>query len=162
MADGERNGAVVAEPPRSIDQASLDEKGRLKLPAAFTGYLQAIGEKTLFITSFDFQQVLLYPLSTWKANEAVLESAGDDAQAAARLAYIAKTYGSDAEVDLQGRVLVPAVLRERMKLEKQAMVVNFHNGRIGAVSKAVHDARLAEFEASLTQDLATMSKRGLK
>ena len=35
MADSQQNGMSMAEPPHSIAQASVDEKGRLKLPAEF-------------------------------------------------------------------------------------------------------------------------------
>lgn len=162
MAEIEIKGQVAAEPPHSLDQASLDEKGRLKLPAPYVTYLQAIGETSVFITTVDFRQVRLYPLSTWKANESLFESAGENAAVAERVALVAKAYGGDSDIDPQGRVLLPASLRTEMGLEKQAMMVDYHNGRINAVTKKVHDETLQAARANLTSDVATLVKMGFK
>jgi len=40
MAEVQIDDIVRAEPPHSIAQASVDEKGRLKLPAEFLEYLE--------------------------------------------------------------------------------------------------------------------------
>jgi MraZ protein len=151
--------SVVAEPPHSIDQAGLDEKGRLKLPAAYVSYLQAIGEKSLFVTTVDFRQVRLYPLSTWKANEILFNAHADVSEG---VALVAKTFGGDAEIDAQGRVLLPALLREKMQLEKQPMMVDYFNGRINAVSKKIHDEQLQAAIGNLPVNVATLVKIGFK
>lgn len=155
--EGKSEGAVEA--PHSIDQTSLDEKGRLKLPASYVAYLQAVGETRLFITTIDFRQVRLYPLSTWKANEILFDAHAEVAEA---VALVAKSFGGDAEVDGQGRVLLPSTLREKMQLEKQAMVVDFFNGRINAVTKTVHDERMQAAMGNLAGSVAALNKLGFK
>ena len=66
----------------------------------------------------------------------------ENAAAAERLERIAKAFGGDAEVDGSGRVLLPASLREAMGLEKQAVMVDVHKGRLNVVSKKIHDEQL--------------------
>ena len=99
------------EPPHSIAQARVDDKGRLKLPAEFLEYLKKLGVDKVFITTLDRQLARIYPISVWKANENLFADAGDLAETAEDVAYIAKVYGGDSEIDAQGRVLMPAALR---------------------------------------------------
>ena len=120
MADSQQNGVMMAEPPHSIAQASVDEKGRLKLPAEFLEYLEALKVTKVFITTFDQRQARIYPIAVWKVNEALFENSAE--AGAERLALLAKAYGGDAEIDKSGRVLLPAKLREILDLEKQPVM----------------------------------------
>jgi len=150
------------EPPHSIAQASVDDKGRLKLPSEFVEYLDKCGVTKVFITTVDFRQVRLYPLSLWKHNENLFDDAGEDAARAERLARLAKHFGGDAEIDKTGRVLLPALLRQEMGLEKQAVCVDVHRGRINVVSKKIHDEEVQAARATLPEDLRALEKRGFK
>jgi len=160
MADSQNNGMIVAEPPHSIAQASVDEKGRLKLPAEFLEYLEALKVTKVFITTFDQRQARIYPIAVWKVNEALFENSAD--AAAERLALLAKAYGGDAEIDKSGRVLLPARLREILDLEKQPVWLDVYHGRINVVSKKIHDERMQLALASMSEDLKTLEKLGLK
>jgi MraZ protein len=149
-----------AEPPHSIEPASVDDKGRLKLPAKIVEYLSASGITNVFITTVDFRQVRIYPLAEWKRNENLARNAGENAAAVERLMRLAKHYGGDAEIDKSGRVLLPAPLREVMGLEKQPVVVDVHNRRVNVVSKKIHDELLQAARATLAEDLKTLEKMG--
>lgn len=162
MADLEQNGVLSAEPPHSIESASVDEKGRLKLPAKMVEYLSATGGTQVFISTTDLRTVTIYPLSRWKHNENVFENAGEDSDAARRVALLMKYYGGDADVDKSGRVLLPALLREELGLEKQAVVVHVHGGLINVMSKKIHDEQVQVAKASLLQDVASLHKKGFK
>ena len=162
MSEITEKSAVAPEPPRSIAQASVDDKGRLKLPADFVGYLKAVDGLNVFITTVDFKQVRIYPLQVWKHNENLFDDAAENAGAAERLERIAKAFGGDAEIDGSGRVLLPAPLREAMGLEKQAVMVDVHKGRLNVVTKKVHDELMQVYRASLAEDLAAMVKIGFK
>lgn len=162
MAEAIEQVSSVPEPPHSITQASVDDKGRLKLPAEFVAYLKAVDGIKVFITTVDFRQVRIYPLPVWKRNENLLDSASEDAAAAERLERVAKAYGGDAEIDSAGRVLLPASLREAMGLEKQPVMVDVHKGRLNVVTKKVHDELMQVYRASLAEDLAAMVKIGFK
>jgi len=160
MADAQHNGMIVAEPPHSIAQASVDEKGRLKLPAEFLEYLEALKVTKVFITTFDQRQARIYPIAVWKVNEALFENSAE--AAAERLALLAKAYGGDAEIDKSGRVLLPAKLREALDLEKQPVWLDVYHGRINVVSKKIHDERMQLAQANMSEDLKTLEKMGLK
>jgi len=160
MAETQNNGMMQAEPPHSIAQASVDEKGRLKLPAEFLEYLEALKVTKVFITTFDQRQARIYPIAVWKVNEALFENSAE--AAAERLALLAKAYGGDAEIDKSGRVLLPAKLREILDLEKQPVWLDVYHGRINVVSKKIHDERMQLAQASMSEDLKTLEKLGLK
>ena len=68
------------EPPHSIAQARVDEKGRLKLPSEFLEYLKKLGVDKVFITTLDRELARIYPISVWKANENFFANAGDLAE----------------------------------------------------------------------------------
>jgi MraZ protein len=161
MAESEQNGAVLVEHPHSIAQASVDEKGRLKLPAEFLAYLEAMGVTKVFITTFDLKLARIYPMSVWKSNEKLFASAGENAAAAERLAFLAKVYGGDAEIDKSGRVLLPAKLRETLGLEKQPVWLDVFKGRINVVTKQIYDERMQLVLATMGDDLKTLDKMGL-
>jgi MraZ protein len=160
MADSQQNGVMMAEPPHSIAQASVDEKGRLKLPAEFLEYLEALKVTKVFITTFDQRQARIYPIAVWKVNEALFENSAE--AGAERLALLAKAYGGDAEIDKSGRVLLPAKLREVLDLEKQPVMLDVYHGRINVVSKKIHDERMQLALASMSEDLKALEKLGLK
>jgi len=162
MGGVQNNNLVTAEPPHSIAQASVDEKGRLKLPAEFLEYLEALKVTRVFITTFDLRQARIYPIAVWKVNEALFQSAGENAAAAERLAFLAKVYGGDAEIDKAGRVLLPAKLRETLGLEKQPVWLDEYHGRINVVTKKIYDERMQLAQASMAEDLKTLEKLGLK
>jgi MraZ protein len=162
MDEVEKKEPTPAEPPHSIAQASVDDKGRLKLPAEFTEYLEKAGIVKVFITTVDFRQVRIYPLPVWQRNENLFDNAGENSGPAERLARLAKHYGGDAEVDKSGRVLLPALLRQEMGLEKQAVCVDAYGGRINVVSKKIHDELLQVAKSSLAGDLKTLEKLGFK
>ena len=162
MGEVKNNNLVTAEPPHSIVQASVDEKGRLKLPVEFLQYLEALKVTTVFITTFDLRLARIYPMRVWEVNKALLQNAGENAAAAERLAFLAKAYGGDAEIDKSGRVLLPAKLREALNLEKQPVWLDEFQGRINVVTRQVHDERMQLAKANMSEDLKTLEKLGLK
>lgn len=152
----------MAEPPQSIAQASLDDKGRLKLTSEFLAYLEAIGSKSVFITTFDLRVARIYPMQVWQRNQNLFENAGENSANAERLAFVARVHGGNAEIDSSGRVLLPAKLREALNLERQPVWLEMHNGRINVMSRKVYDERMQLALASLGDDLKTLEKMGLK
>lgn len=150
------------EPPHSIAQARVDDKGRLKLPSEFLEYLKKLGVDKVFITTLDRQLARIYPISVWKANENLFADAGDLAETAEDVAYIAKAYGGDSDIDAQGRVLMPGTLRRVIELESQPVFLDCYNGRINVATKSVHEERLNRANANLPEKVKTLEKKGLK
>ena len=150
------------EPPHSIAQARVDDKGRLKLPAEFLEYLKKLGVDKVFITSLDTEVARIYPIHVWKGNENFFGNAGELAELAEDVAYVAKIFGGDSEIDGQGRVLLPATLRRELSLESQPVWLDCYNGRINVASKSVHEERLNRATANLGEKVKTLEKKGLK
>ena len=155
--------------PLGIYPARVDERGRLKLPTDFQGVLkeelQSEGsEQRLFITSLDLRTIRLYPLSVWKFNENLLQEETDDPQEAADLAFLAKDMGGAAEIDSQGRVLLPAPLRELLKLDQEPVPVHleYYKGRVSVLTEEVYQAQRARARENAAEKLARMEKRGLR
>ena len=150
------------EPPRGAYQARVDDKGRLKLPAAFQQYLNDLGESKVFITSLDVRIARIYPISVWKENEALFDSASEDPEPAEDIAFIANDLGADSEIDSQGRVLVPSELRRMLGLENQPVWLDCYKGRINIYGKEIYEQRKARAMESVAEKLKTLERRGLK
>ena len=162
MEESLGNNTVPAEPPHSIAQASVDDKGRLKLPEKFIEYLESINVTQVFITTLDMRLARIYPLFLWKRNEELFYNAGEHAAEASRVAFRAKVYGGDAEIDKSGRVLLPVKLREALGLEKQPVWLDVYNGGINLMTKKTYDERMQLAMANMADDLRTLEKLGLK
>ena len=95
---------------------SLDEKGRIVLPPKFR---RALG-KTVVVTRGLDECVGVYPPAEWARNEKKLRS-----QAVSRRDFVRFMLASaeDAEIDGQGRLTLPAHLREYAKIDREAVVI---------------------------------------
>jgi MraZ protein len=150
------------EAPRAVIQASVDEKGRLKLPSEFLAHLASIGVSRVFITTVDRRMARIYPPAVWKVNEELFRQPGPTAAAAGRMAFRARVYGGESDIDKSGRVLMPAKLREELNLEKQPVWLEAHNGGINVMNRAVYDTRLQESDANGASDLDVLTSAGMK
>jgi MraZ protein len=110
---------------RGNHPARADEKGRLKLPAEFKRQADdRYGAGTPFyITSKDGRSAEIYPLPEWQQIEEKL--ALIPSMNAAKKKYLDRTnyYGQMSEMDAQGRVLLPQILRETAKLGGDVVVL---------------------------------------
>ena len=150
------------EAPRGTLDGRVDEKGRLKLPAAMAQYLEAIGERKVFITTLDLQTALIYPISVWRETEKMLQEAGEDADTRADVAFVANHYGEDVELDAQGRVLLPTTLRRELSLEKDDVHLLFYKQRIEVLGSKVYEARLQRAKESLAEKVSALQKKGMR
>jgi MraZ protein len=99
-------------------EARVDEKGRLKVPVQVQDYLRKFGDTRFFVTSLDGQTARLYPLSVWKSNEIFLQTPGPQAKAGKSTLLLANYFGHEAEIDAQGRLLLPSNLRRKLQMER--------------------------------------------
>jgi DNA-binding transcriptional regulator/RsmH inhibitor MraZ len=162
VAENDSNPIATVPPPLNIDQASVDDKGRLKLTSDFLAYLQSLGATTVFITTLDLRIARVYPMSLWESNENFFRNAGELTAAAERIAFLARVHGGKADIDGSGRVLLPAKLREALGLEKQPVWLEAHNGRINVMTRKVYDERMQLVQATMADDLKVLEKAGVK
>jgi DNA-binding transcriptional regulator/RsmH inhibitor MraZ len=154
--------SIVAEPPLGIFTAKCDDKGRLKLPVEFVTYLKALDVDKVFITTVDLKLARIYPKQTWESNQNLFSSAGDDAETAQDVAFIANLYGAYSEIDTNGRILVPTELRRKLEIEGQTVWLDYYNGRINAFGKQVYDERMQRALVNLGEKVKTLEKKGFK
>jgi MraZ protein len=152
----------TAEPPLGIFQARCDDKGRLKLPSKFFEYLSALGVDRVFVTTVDMKLARIYTQKAWERNRSLFENAGDDAEIAQDVAFIANLYGGESEIDSQGRVLVPTELRRALEIESQPVWLDYYNGHINVFGKKVYEERMQRALVNLNEKVKTLEKRGLK
>ncbi len=101
---------------------NLDAKGRLALPARFRDKLS---DGVVITRGFD-PCLLVYPLEAWMPlaeRVASLSISDPDVRTLRRMLFADAV---DVQLDGQGRVLVPAELRQYASIEREAVVVGVH------------------------------------
>ena len=107
---------------RGSAPASVDEKGRLKVPSVFRAQIEEAFGAELFVTSISGKNVLLYPLAMWRALEEKLAALPSVHRPKNKFLERVNYYGQDASLDGQGRVLIPQILRDAAKLPPEVVV----------------------------------------
>jgi len=97
---------------RGHETTRADSKGRLKVPAIFRSPLEATYGRELFVTSVTGDFVSIFPMPVWHEIEQKLAKMPTTHPSRARYLERVNYFGQIAELDGQGRVLVPARLRE--------------------------------------------------
>lgn len=92
--------------------ARVDEKGRLKVPAAFLATLRENYEGEFFVTSLNGEFVRIWPLEEWNRIEERLARVASTNRAKKKFLNRVNYYGQQVKWDKQGRVLIPSILRE--------------------------------------------------
>ncbi len=152
---------ATLDAPRGAFRTTVDEKGRLKLPAAIAEYFQGLGEKRVFITTLDLKEVRIYPLSGWRKLEKFLEDPAPDASDRQDLAEIASEYGKDDELDGQGRLTLPGRLRKELGLEKDEVALRWYRGHLKLVSSIENERRLEAAKENLANKVKALQVNGL-
>ena len=125
-----------AKPTRFIGSFnhSLDSKGRLVIPQSFRDKL---GETFCIAPSLDFKSVAIYPTEKWEARNESYEKMGrfDPDLSSYLEQFYALSYDEQA-CDGQGRVLLPANLRQKILREEKELEITGANDhvRVAAVS----------------------------
>jgi MraZ protein len=152
--------------PRGAEDARVDDKGRLKLPAKYLEYLQKRQETTVFITTLDpgTKTSSIYPSSEWEyklSRWAEVAKRGAEFEAAvSKIQSVADHYGKDSEIDSQGRVLVPATLRKQLGLENSKVWLRFEHGKFSITPDAEYQASLKRAEAGAAEANALLRSIG--
>lgn len=160
--NAQSNPASPTEPPRGFFGARVDEKGRLKLPAAIAQYLLDLAERKVFITTLDGAIARIYTISGWQRSEEMLEEAGEDVGEKEDIAIVAYHFGADSEIDSQGRVLVPTELRRKLKFENDQVYLRCFKQRIDVIGREMYEQRLANALEGIGEKVKALEKKGLR
>ena len=104
----------------------IDAKGRLPVPAAFRRALQQEGATSVVMTSLD-QCLAAYAPSEWARLEHHLRAMPAFSRQVKALTRLLMSRAADCQLDVQGRILLPAPLRTGAGLEREALVVGVLN-----------------------------------
>ena len=137
----------------------VDEKGRLKLPAEFKRQIEEEYGGQFYITSRDGKVAEIHPMREWEEFEKKLAAVPTFNPAKQKLLKWINYFGQAAEMDAQGRVLLPQNLREKANLVTEVVV--YGSETCQKVSK--HEAYEQELEASpkTAADAAELEKYGM-
>jgi len=103
--------------------AKVDEKGRLKIPAGFRKLIEEKFGSECFITSTDGERAVIYPMPVWHDFQGRLSKVPSTSVAKQKLLERANYFGQLSTIDTQGRVLVPAVLRNVAGIAEDVVVI---------------------------------------
>jgi MraZ protein len=97
---------------RGHEATRIDDKGRLKIPTVFRSFLETKYGREVFLTSLSGEYVRVYPMPVWLGIEEKLGQMPSTHPSRLRFLDRVNFFGQAAEIDAQGRVLIPARLRE--------------------------------------------------
>jgi MraZ protein len=112
---------------RGHEQARIDDKGRLKVPNVFRSLLESKYGRELFLTSLSGEYVRVYPMPVWIDIEEKLGKMPSTHPSRLRFLDRVNFFGQAAEIDTQGRVLIPARLRETAAIAGDVDVLGQYN-----------------------------------
>ena len=103
----------------------VDDKGRLKVPAEFKRVIDDKYSTQFYITSLDGKSAQIYPFEEWERIEQKL--AGLSTFNPTKKKFLTRTnyWGQVAELDNQGRLLLPQLLRDSAQLKGEVAVMGY-------------------------------------
>jgi len=101
----------------------VDEKGRLKIPAEFKRVIDEKYGQQFYITSLDGKVAQVYPFEEWERIEQKLASLSNFNPTKKKFLDRANYYGQQVEMDGQGRLLLPQLLRESGQIKGEVAVL---------------------------------------
>ena len=128
---------------------SLDSKGRLVIPQVFRDKL---GETFCVAPSFDFRSVAIYPTEKWEERNETYERLGKLNPALNR--YLEQFYAlsyDEQTCDGQGRVLLPANIRQKILKEERDMEITGANDHVRVAALSSSDDTWKQFQDELPQ-----------
>ncbi len=108
--------------------ATVDSKGRIKVPNTFRKYIEDKYGRDCFVTSPTGEFVRVYPLSVWEEREKLMAEPQEKDTVIARALNLVNYYGQVTAIDQQGRLLIHPLLRQRAGL----------NGTVAVLGKQTH------------------------
>ena len=108
---------------RGSHPAKVDEKGRLKIPAVFLAVLQESYGPELFVTSLNGDFVRAHPFEEWSKIEERLARLPSSNRLKRKYLNRTNYFGQAVAMDKQGRVLIPALLRESAAMRGEVAVL---------------------------------------
>ena len=101
----------------------VDEKGRLKVPAEFKRVIDEKYGQQFYITSVDGKVAQIYPFEEWERIEQKLASLSTFNPTKKKFLSRVNYWGQQVEMDGQGRLLIPQLIRENAEIKGEVAVL---------------------------------------
>ena len=101
----------------------VDDKGRLKVPAEFKRVIDEKYGQQFYITSLDGKSAQVYPFEEWERIEQKLASLSTFNPTKKKFLNRVNYWGQMVEMDSQGRLLMPQLLRDSAQIKGEVAVV---------------------------------------
>ena len=144
---------------RGSAPTKIDDKGRLKIPTDFRRVLEERYGPDLFVTSVQGDSALLYPLPVWEEIESRLAAMPSTDRTKMRYLERVNYFGQQVRLDVQGRILVPQILRESASMNGDVVV----SGQLNHLVVWNHErfvSRLSE-QPFTDEDFRALSTQGI-
>ena len=105
--------------------ATIDEKGRLKIPSIFRADIDESWGSDFDVTSLSGESVLVYPLPVWQEIEERLAKLPSLNPTKKKFLDRTNYYGQLTSTDKSGRILIPPVLRESAEMTGEVAVLGY-------------------------------------
>ncbi len=103
--------------------ATIDEKGRLKIPSSFRAEIDETWGGDFYVTSLSGESVSIYPLPVWQEIEERLAKLPSLNPTKKKFLDRTNYYGQLASADKSGRILIPPLLRESAQMTGEVAVL---------------------------------------
>ncbi len=103
---------------------NVDAKGRMAIPSRYRDVLAAACEGRLVVTANPYDRCLnIYPEPQWLEVKAKIEALPNSNKQVRRLQRLVLGNASELEMDGNGRLLLPSILRDYASLDKKVVLV---------------------------------------
>ena len=109
---------------RGLSSINLDAKGRMAMPARYREMIDTRCEGKLVVTLADKGEALvIYTLNDFEVIQEKIEALPSINEGAKRLKRLVVGHANDVEMDANGRILIPPLLRNCVGLNKHVVLV---------------------------------------
>lgn len=136
---------------------TLDNKGRLVIPARYRDLLLERCGGHLIVTVHPHGCLLVYPLAEWEIIEQKLEPLSTLEDESSDLVRLVSGKAQDAQMDATGRVLIAPDLRAEAQLDKNVVLVGLTR-RFELWDQPTLEARMAASRKTSRTVLAQQAK----
>ena len=147
---------------RGINSINLDVKGRMAIPKKYREGISDASDNQL-VATIDLHSpcLLIYTLDEWEVIERKLMALPNVDPQARLYQRLLLGHASEMEVDSQGRILIPSLLREHAKIDKPAILLGQGN-KFELWSQEAWDASRPEMlesvvSSEVSESLASLS-----
>lgn len=113
---------------RGINAVNLDPKGRMCVPTRYRDGLVAADSAAVIVTiDTNSPCLLLYPMKEWEVIETKVAALPSFNAATLRIKRLLIGHATEVEMDTNGRILLPPLLRKHASLNKRVMLVGQRN-----------------------------------